>query len=490
MQSTAHATSRGKHKRRIWLCAFVSLLSATGCEKDVVGDLDARVATAGTGQSDAASKNVQAGHDDGSRAVDGAARDAGVKAASDSLPTTCANGAPTFEGVSRVTNERQQVTVEWLASRANGPVIYRVFRRTSDGSYDMGSPLVETAELQFVDTAVALGVQYFYLVRAYGCKNDQHDENNFELPGNAIAVRLPEDEGPHDASIEWWYYTGHLSEGGGKRWGFEVTFFKLRADPALLLGNFAITDHQADYFFYVEMPAVEETGTSPGYFLDVGGWRVSGHDGYDSLSVDGETYALKLDLSPLKPAILHGLGGMVGSGKDGSFYSGQLTQQKENSEKQTYAVSGQAWMDHQWWLETTSIDDLFQAGWDWISLQLDDSTELMAGTLHYQGQKYTEGTWVDANGKAYRLQDQDISIKSFDTWTSAVSGNTYPMNWTIEIPSREARYEVIPVKLNQELNDLVFTPRTYWEGEVEVRGVVSGNRVTGRGYVELTGYDG
>jgi predicted secreted hydrolase len=41
---------------------------------------------------------------------------------------------------------------------------------------------------------------------------------------------------------------------------------------------------------------------------------------------------------------------------------------------------------------------------------------------------------------------------------------------------------------DQELITKESTGVTYWEGSVRVAGTVAGQRVTGSGYVELTGY--
>jgi predicted secreted hydrolase len=121
------------------------------------------------------------------------------------------------------------------------------------------------------------------------------------------------------------------------------------------------------------------------------------------------------------------------------------------------------------------------------------TTELTVGTAHYQGQTRSGGTWggtwIDASGKACRVEHADVSIKSSGTWTSPISGSTYPIDWTVEVSSQETRLEVVPVMLDQELNNLLFTPKIYWEGEVNVRGTVGGTPVTGRGHVELTGYE-
>ena len=74
------------------------------------------------------------------------------------------------------------------------------------------------------------------------------------LPGYDYS--FPRDHGTHDEyKTEWWYYTGHLDTDAGKRYGFELTFFRVGVVPPgsrsretrwdlrnLSLAHFAITD--------------------------------------------------------------------------------------------------------------------------------------------------------------------------------------------------------------------------------------------------------
>jgi predicted secreted hydrolase len=70
-----------------------------------------------------------------------------------------------------------------------------------------------------------------------------------------------------------------------------------------------------------------------------------------------------------------------------------------------------------------------------------------------------------------------------DTWESP-EGGVYPSAWTLRVPGKGLELEVAPVMADQEL----FTTVRYWEGAVDVEGERDGAPVTGRGYVELTGY--
>src|SRR5215213_8084614 len=78
------------------------------------------------------------------------------------------------------------------------------------------------------------------------------------------AVKLPRDLYAHaGAQTEWWYYTGHGETTSGKRFGFELVFFKRRTDldkfsivPLRVFGNplffahFAITEYENKQFRY------------------------------------------------------------------------------------------------------------------------------------------------------------------------------------------------------------------------------------------------
>ncbi len=69
-------------------------------------------------------------------------------------------------------------------------------------------------------------------------------------------------------------------------------------------------------------------------------------------------------------------------------------------------------------------------------------------------------------------------------WTSPRSGASYPARWSVRVPSEGLELAVEPLVADQEMR----TSFTYWEGAVRVSGATRGRPVSGRGYVELTGY--
>ena len=59
-----------------------------------------------------------------------------------------------------------------------------------------------------------------------------------------------------------------------------------------------------------------------------------------------------------------------------------------------------------------------------------------------------------------------------------------PARWRLECASPAFDLEVRPLLADQELHTLV----RYWEGAVGVQGTRGGQPVSGRGYLEMTGY--
>ena len=59
------------------------------------------------------------------------------------------------------------------------------------------------------------------------------------------------------------------------------------------------------------------------------------------------------------------------------------------------AVTGQAWLDHEWSSQPLAAD---QTGWDWFSLIFDSGEKLMGFRLRDAGEGFTSATWIAADG--------------------------------------------------------------------------------------------
>jgi predicted secreted hydrolase len=154
----------------------------------------------------------------------------------------------------------------------------------------------------------------------------------------------------------------------------------------------------------------------------------------------------------------------------------------------TYAVKGESWMDREW---STSALGADQVGWDWFSLQLSDGSELMYYQLRRKdgsADRFSSGMWVPPAGaesaEPVKVSREDMRLTVLDTWKSPRSGSVYPARWRLRVEKLGLDLTVTPRLADQELPVSIV----YWEGAVGVEGSREGQPLTGRGYVELTGY--
>jgi predicted secreted hydrolase len=155
-----------------------------------------------------------------------------------------------------------------------------------------------------------------------------------------------------------------------------------------------------------------------------------------------------------------------------------------------FAVTGLAWMDHEFFTHQLENN---QIGWDWLSLQLDDRTELMLFRIRRTDgsvDPYSAGTYVDAHGVSTHLSSIDFTLQySGETWTSNTTRAVYPIHWKVLVPRLGLELEVTTSLASQEMtSDSKLSP-SYWEGAMAFAGTRHQSPVGGVGYLEMTGYD-
>ena len=342
---------------------------------------------------------------------------------------------------------------------------------------------------------------------------DQTD-TSFRLAEEGYRYEFPRDHGSHDSfRTEWWYYTGHLETAEGRRFGFELTFFRRAIAPEqvetrpsrwsvdqLYLAHLAVTDVTGQRFHFrdrISRAGLGKAGADAArlhVWLDH--WRAesSGQSEQHRLDAKADGVALSLTLDPAKPLVIHGERGIskkgASVGQASHYYSftdlttaGTLTIGTE-----TYRVTGTSWMDHEFGSADLSAD---LAGWDWFSIQLADKRDLMIYRLRHtdgSSDQASSGTLVFPDGRTQHLSANDIQLTPLDTWTSPTSKATYPSRWQVTIPSLELSLKLTPLLADQELRTTRSTQVTYWEGAMAVEGTEKGQAIKGQGYVELTGY--
>lgn len=327
------------------------------------------------------------------------------------------------------------------------------------------------------------------------------------------ALAFPRDHSDHPGfQTEWWYYTGNLVGKGGRPFGFQLTFFRVQLKPgppasdsawranALFFAHFTVTDVARKTFLVAEKSGRGAKGIAGVYSNPSGvrvflhGWETLIREKTHQLRARSDQFGIGLKLVSQKPPVLHGEKGLsrkgVGPGQASYYYSltRMDTQGTLRVGQETFEVTGLSWMDHEFTSNVLSKD---QEGWDWMSLQLSDGSELMFYVLRHQdgsSDPYSSGTLIRKDGTWVHLPKEAFAIRVTSYWDSPRSQGRYPSSWQVAVLSHGMSLEVTPRLRDQELITQQSTGVTYWEGSVRVAGTVGGQRVTGSGYVELTGY--
>ncbi|MBV9211853.1 MAG: carotenoid 1,2-hydratase [Acidobacteria bacterium] len=329
-------------------------------------------------------------------------------------------------------------------------------------------------------------------------------------------VELPRDLYAHrNAQTEWWYYTGHMLTDAGRRFGFELVFFKRRTDldrfgvvPLRLLANplylahFAITDESRASFRYEHRKSaggmfdLAAAASEEKYFLRLGNWTVREREGVHLLRATlGDDLIFEASLKNSKPAVLNGHEGSGVSFKDAGeasryfSFTRMLAEGAITWRGATEKFTGHAWMDREFGTWRTTEN---QKGWDWFSIQLETGAEVMVYHLRNsrgEPSPFSSGTYVDAEGRQTHLTREDFKLEATAQWTSPQTVATYPSGWRLSVPRFGIDVSITPVLKDQELDTRGTTMIVYWEGVCTVAGRHGLEQTEGRAYVELVGYD-
>jgi len=316
------------------------------------------------------------------------------------------------------------------------------------------------------------------------------------LPG--YRYEFPRDHFNHEEfQTEWWYYTGNLRASDGRKFGFELTFFRHAVQREagasvwdvrdIWLAHLALSDIDGGRFMHAERTNRAGAGLAGASLTERrvwnGNWeaRWTGEREQRLVAID-ERFRFELALKSVKAPVVHGVAGVsqkaAGAGRASHYVS--LTRLEASGtvtvDGKALRVEGLAWMDHEFFTHQLAPE---QTGWDWFSLQFDDGTELMLFRLRRKdgsADPYSAGTFVDARGRAVHLSRDQFTVTPGKTWKK------YPVEWTVRAPSVNVDVKVATRLQGQEL---AGGGNVYWEGAMEV----SGSR-KGVGYLEMTGYEG
>ncbi len=340
------------------------------------------------------------------------------------------------------------------------------------------------------------------------------DVAGYDRATSVPTLTFPRDHGPHDSfRTEWWYWTGNVTDEGGRAFGFELVFFRQALAPPdgeaprsaslasreLVLVHAAVTDVGGERF-HAEERLLRRDSLRAGVVLGEHGpvlwcadWRAEPSGAAPSpdrfppmrLTARGEGFAFDLVVEAQKALVLQGDRGLSQKssepGNASIYYSATRLSAVGTIEVDGRAagVTGAAWCDREW---STSALGEGQVGWDWFSLQFDDGCELTWYQLRRRDgsiDAHSQGTWTRADGTSARLALADVMAEPQGTWRATDGRAEYPGAWRLRSKKLGLDVEVVPRVADQELRTRV----RYWEGCVAVRGSCSGV-----GYLEMTGY--
>lgn len=342
----------------------------------------------------------------------------------------------------------------------------------------------------------------------------------FRVAEPGYQYSFPRDHFNHpDFQTEWWYYTGNVHTAGGRRFGFELTFFRFGIDrsatPAAIwdvrdvwLAHLALSDLQGRRFLYTErlnragagMAGSDESQARVWNGNWEAQWTLDPHApgamASQQLQAVADRFSFDLNLRTNKPPVIHGANGVsqkaAGEGRASHYisYTRLATSGVITLDGQRFQVEGDTWMDHEFFTHQLAPD---QTGWDWFSLQLSDGSEIMLFDLRRKDgstDPFSAGTYIDPQGRTKHLPATAFSLAPGKTWTSPRTGGRYPIQWRIQIPSLAFDATLTTPLAAQELAGKTKSATSYWEGAIDIAATKAGQQIRGWGYLEMTGYSG
>ena len=329
---------------------------------------------------------------------------------------------------------------------------------------------------------------------AQGFNGLGNTSDGFALPDRETRLTFPADHGPHPGfRIEWWYVTANLVGPDGTDYGAQWTLFRNAVapddadgwrSPVIWMAHAAVTtpdDHESAERF--ARGGIGQAGVEIAPFNAwIDDWSMQGESFEDlRITAQGDEFSYELDLTAEGPLTLHGdasysqksIAGHASHYYSQPFFSVTGTLEIEG---ERIPVTGSAWLDREW---SSQLLDDDQAGWDWISLSFETGERMMGFRIRgSEGIDPTRGSWISAEGDVENLSPGTLIMDPLETTVTA--GGPVPTRWRIRLPDRDI--DVTADAINPQ--SWMDTTVSYWEGPMRISG-----SHTGRGYLEMTGYD-
>jgi len=311
-------------------------------------------------------------------------------------------------------------------------------------------------------------------------------------------IYFPRDEGSHPefkpgSGTEWWYVNLHLQgDSSHHDYSAMVAYFNY---------NFRIfnitdeTDQDFHSFTNIGLLSVSEEYLGLKFYpllLDTEQW-VTKRDSLGALlpfqyhlKVGGENYSLDLDLDAQKRPLIIGRDGLVTVGSGDSYYY-SLTQLlvtgRLKFKEKTEAVSGIAWIDHQYGPFFVSPGG--EESYEWFSLQLDNGMDINLWNIFTGENKIPQ----DDSHRIFTMyiddQTQDtsstFSLQRLSFWEYSEQ-LYFSSGWHLMEPIHNIDLVITPLFQDQVVG---FGESIFWEGSCRVAGKIHEKSVGGHAFAEL-----
>jgi predicted secreted hydrolase len=322
------------------------------------------------------------------------------------------------------------------------------------------------------------------------------------------ALEFPLDHSFHkDYRLEWCYFVGNLQSAEGMDIGYELSFFRAKLDGRedIFPVHFAISDpknkkHHTNDVLHRRFGSIASYSNSK---IQSGDYSIEIKSPLEfeiKANPRGASMSLQLHLSILsqKEILPQGIDGVSPKSRKypdivSNYYSIPRLKTKgfiRLDSKEYEIKDGLTWMDHEWSSPINQTENRIgskESQWDWICINLDNGTDIMAFNFRYSDKEQSEsfGTIRDASGKIHYLKEEGYVsfLPKNKIWKSQKTQKKYPMEWNLKLGAYTL--EISPTFEEQEFIADRSTRNSYWEGGVRVVGEYEGKIVKGNGYLEL-----
>ncbi|MCW8932743.1 MAG: carotenoid 1,2-hydratase [Gammaproteobacteria bacterium] len=359
-----------------------------------------------------------------------------------------------------------------------------------------------------------------------GVLGEQTDDgdDHFKQAVKPRVFKFPRDHLAHQAyKTEWWYVSGNISTKNLdksdqlREFSYQFTLFRFALSPEKLsiessqwrsnniyMAHVALTDisnqkmYQQERFSRDGLSLAGAEKKQDGLLqFWLNDWQMKSVLAEQlfplQLNIQNDQFALNLELEAIKPIVLQGEQGLSQKSHSNASYYYSYTRLASKGyitvENKQYEVFGNSWLDREW--STSSLGE-DQQGWDWFALHLDDGSDLMIYQMRKKDASqdiYSSGTLINTQGKSEKITAEQFQLNASEFWQSPVSGIRYPIVWELLIPEKNIQLIVTAAVKQQEWSKAEGFSFNYWEGGVEVKGLKNQKKVTGKGYLEMTGYE-